>query len=301
MIYNKTVKFGVRDRCLKIITLPYQQQFVRVRTANISWFPVDTIDNLNLRQWVFNYIKRFYSPDPEHQKNISLKELHTENVGSNMVRIARSLLQNNGKVFMAEAIGLLHDIGRFPQYARYRTFRDSISVNHGKLGAEVITRDNALKAIPRHEQEIIIEAVRFHNAFSIPHVLDPETIFFLKMIRDADKLDIWRVFTEQFSMDMPGRASAADLGLPDLPMYSDSLLDCLREKRQATLAGLKTLTDFKIMQLTWVYDLNFAVSHRILSDSGHVDNIIAMLPQDDNVTAAVSVLRSYIKDRSSCC
>lgn len=261
---------------------------------------MDTIDILNLRQWVFNYIKRFYSPDPEHQKNIKLKELHTVNVGSNMVRIARSVLQNKSKVFLAEAIGLLHDIGRFPQYEQHRTFRDSISINHGKLGAEVIVKENALKAVPQGEQEIIIDAVRFHNVFSIPHVLDPEKIFFLKMVRDADKLDIWRVFTEQFAMDTSERASAADLGLPDLPTYSDALLSCLREKKQATLSGLKTLNDFKIMQLTWVYDLNFPVSLRILSDNGHTDKIIAMLPQDDKISDAVSVLRSHIQNRSAC-
>jgi putative nucleotidyltransferase with HDIG domain len=260
---------------------------------------VDTIDILNLRQWVFNYIKRFYSPDPGHQKNISLKELHTDNVGSNMVRIARSVLQNNSKVFLAEAIGLLHDIGRFSQYEQYRTFRDSISINHGKLGAEIIAKEDTLRTIPQHEQEIIIDAVQFHNAFSIPDVLDSEKIFFLKMIRDADKLDIWRVFTEQFSMNTSERASAADFGLPDLPAYSDSLLSCLRDKKQATLAGLKTLTDFKIMQLTWVYDLNFPVSHRMLSDSGHIDKIIAMLPQDDKITEAVSILRSHIRDKSA--
>lgn len=261
---------------------------------------MDTIDNLNLRQWVFNYIKRFNSPDPEYQKNISLKEIHTNNVGANMVSIARSALQNSSKIFLAEAIGLLHDIGRFSQYEQYRTFRDSVSINHGRLGAEVIEQEKALAALPLDEQELILEAVSFHNAFSIPHVLDPEKVFYLKMIRDADKLDIWRVFTEQFSMDSSERASAADLGLPDLPAYSEAMLNCLREKKQATLAGLKTLTDFKLMQLTWVYDLNFAVSHRILTDRGHIDKIIAMLPQEDKIVQAVSVLRTYIKDKSAC-
>jgi hypothetical protein len=172
-------------------------------------------------------------------------------------------------------------------------------VNHGRLGSEVIATENLLASLPPDEQELILDAVRFHNAYVIPEGLDTNKKFFLKMIRDADKLDIWRVFAEQFSMDRSERASAADLGLPDLPAYSDSLLTCLHDKKQATLSGLKTLNDFKIMQLTWVYDLNFAVSHRILSDSGHLDNIIALLPQDDTIAEAVSVLRSHIKDKSA--
>ena len=35
--------------------------------------------------------------------------------------------------------GLLHDVGRFPQYSMYGTFFDSASVDHGCLGAEIIT------------------------------------------------------------------------------------------------------------------------------------------------------------------
>ena len=176
---------------------------------------MDTIDLLNLKQWFSNYCKKYYSPDKKDQENISLKELHTEHVSSNMRSIAGAVLHNRNKIFIAEAIGLMHDIGRFPQYAQYKTFRDSISVNHGKLGAEVIDQENVLGGLPLNEQEVIMDAVRFHNAFAVPDSLDPETTFFLKMVRDADKLDIWRVFSEFYEKEPAERASAAGLGLPD--------------------------------------------------------------------------------------
>ena len=260
---------------------------------------MDTIDLLNLKHWFSNYCRTFYSPDGEDQKNIVLKELHTQQVSSNMRSIAGAVLHNRNKIIIAEAIGLLHDVGRFPQYARYKTFRDSISVNHGKLGAEVIEEENVLGRIPLNEQEVIIEAVRFHNAFAVPDGLDHETTFFLKMVRDADKLDIWRVFAEFYEKGTAERESAVGLGLPDRPEYSDSVLGCLAEKRLATLADLKTLNDFRIMQLTWVYDLNFPVSCRLASERGMIDRIISTLPQTEDIMPAVSGLKRYMSEKAA--
>ena len=260
---------------------------------------MDTIDLLNLRQWFSNYCTTFYSPDKEEQKNIALKEIHSRNVASNMLSIAGAALRNRNKVFIAEAIGLLHDVGRFPQYEQYKTFRDSVSVNHGKLGAEVIIAENILGRIPLHEQEVIIEAVKFHNAFAVPENLDPETVFFLKMVRDADKLDIWRVFSEFYEKSEDERESAVGLDLPDTPSYSDDILACLSERRLATLAGIKTLNDFKIMQLCWVYDLNFPVSCRIAMEQGMIDRIISELPESSDIGPAVLRLKQYMRDRAA--
>jgi hypothetical protein len=231
-------------------------------------------------------------------RNIVLKESHTYSVAANILAISGALLRNRNKVMMAEAIGLLHDIGRFPQYAQYKTFRDSVSVNHGRLGAEVIRDENILGSLPGKEQEIIMDAVRFHNAPTVPGGLDSETIFFLRLVRDADKLDIWRVFAEYYDKDDAERESAAGLGLPDAPGYTNAVVACLAEKRLATLSALKTLNDFRIMQLTWVYDLNFPVSFRLAAEQGHIERIIATLPETDHLAGALSVLRQYMREKA---
>jgi hypothetical protein len=260
---------------------------------------MDTLDLLKLKHWFSAYCRRFYPPDEKGMKNIALKELHTHRVCENMAVIARSVFQNNTKILLAEAIGLLHDIGRFPQYARYGTFRDGASVNHGKLGAEVIEEEHILSGLPFTEQEVIVDAVRFHNAFAVPDHLDPEKIFFLKMIRDADKLDIWRVFSEYYEKEQAERESAVGLDLPDRPDYSEAIVACLAEKRLSSLSGLKTLNDFMLLLLTWVYDLNFPASFRLASDRGHISRIIARLPGDERIQEAVSALEDYLRDKTA--
>ena len=260
-------------------------------------FFMDTIALLSLRHWVSNYCRKFHSANEVDHRNITLKESHTYSVAANILAISGALLRNRNKVMMAEAIGLLHDIGRFPQYAQYKTFRDSVSVNHGRLGAEVIRDENILGSLPGKEQEIIMDAVRFHNAPTVPGGLDAETIFFLRLVRDADKLDIWRVFAEYYDKDAAQRESAVGLGLPDTPEHTESVLACLAEKRVASLSSLKTLNDFKIMQLTWVYDLNFPASFRLAAEQGHLDRIISTLPETDYMTKAISGLRRYMRDK----
>src|SRR5512140_2415439 len=82
----------------------------------------------------------------------------------------RSFYSDNAdnETMLAESVALFHDVGRFPQYAKYKTFRDSISVNHGLLGAETLVENRVLQNLSEDEQELVIESVKFHNAFSVP-------------------------------------------------------------------------------------------------------------------------------------
>ncbi len=62
---------------------------------------------------------------------LDLKLKHSEKVSEICSEIADSMGWNeNGDNWMAHA-GLLHDVGKFPQYSKYGTFFDSISVDHG--------------------------------------------------------------------------------------------------------------------------------------------------------------------------
>jgi putative nucleotidyltransferase with HDIG domain len=72
---------------------------------------------------------------------------------------------------LAEAIGLFHDVGRFRQYETYKTFDDSISVNHATLGAKVLLENNVLQRLPKQEQDLILRGVTLHNVFSLPEKL----------------------------------------------------------------------------------------------------------------------------------
>ncbi|MGB9715248.1 MAG: HD domain-containing protein [Thermodesulfovibrionales bacterium] len=249
------------------------------------------------KNWFTQFVRSYYSPNPEDQRNINLKEVHTFKVCENIIEIAKDLGSSENETMIAETIALFHDIGRFPQYEKYKTFKDSLSVNHAYLGVQTLTNKNVLKDIPEAERKIIFQAVRFHNAFSIPKNEKEEIVFFIKLIRDADKLDIWRVFIDYYDLSEKERASAAGLGLPETSDYSTDLISYIYKGQVVPQSKLKSMNDFKIMHLSWVYDLNFKASFRLLKERRYIDRIILHLPDDENFKNVSSILKEYINER----
>jgi hypothetical protein len=250
------------------------------------------------KEWFSDYCSSFYSSDAGDQKNISLKEEHTFRVCQNMTEITEALTLNDNRKILAETVALFHDIGRFPQYAKYKTFRDSVSVNHGLLGAQTIVEKGVLHNLSADEQEIIVQSVTFHNAFSVPKK-EEEIVFFIQLIRDADKLDIWRVFLEYYEGPAESRASAVGLGLPDLPGYSEDVLSRLYHKEIISLSNIRSLNDFKLLQLSWIFDLNFRPSFALLAQRDYIRRIAGCLPRTEEMNRAAAFLTEYARMKTS--
>jgi hypothetical protein len=86
------------------------------------------------RAWFNDYVAGFYGDDEFVNANIKLKEEHSKRVCKEMLYLADELGLPDEQRRIAEATALFHDIGRFEQFARYRTYNDPRSVNHCLLG-----------------------------------------------------------------------------------------------------------------------------------------------------------------------
>jgi hypothetical protein len=243
----------------------------------------------DLVAWFDSYVEPFLATDHEGAKNIQLKIEHTRKVCQVMALLSVGEKLSENESLIAAAVALLHDVGRFPQYRRWRTFRDSDSDNHARLAIEVIREENLLAGIDPSEQLLIEEAVRFHNLLKSPARLKSPTRTFVNLIRDADKLDIWRVFVELLAQPPEDRASAATLGLVELPrMVSD---DCIAMLNSGSIVRLDVVTcfnDFKLLQISWVYDLSCPTSRQILQERGYIPALAASLPDRADIHEAVA-------------
>lgn len=259
------------------------------------------------RQWFSDYTRSFHGGSREDLSNIRVKEVHTYNVCENMrllikdpeVRASQCFKAVQNLDMIAEAVALFHDVGRFHQYAEYKTFRDAVSINHALLGAEILSGKGVLENLSGREAELMIKAVKFHNALKIPDIDDDCAILLLKMVRDADKLDIWRVFLEYYISPTGDRLSAAGLGLPDTPDYSPEVIASIFERRVASLSAMKTVNDFKLLQLSWVYDLNFNTSLKVLLEKDYINQLIRSMPQTGEILRVPVVLWEYMEKRLS--
>lgn len=251
-----------------------------------------------LENWFQEYVRPFLETDPEGERNILLKVEHTRRVCGMMDLLTAGEKLSPDVRCLAGAVALLHDVGRFPQYRRWRTFRDSQSDNHARLAVEVIRQERLLDELPREERLLIEEAVRFHNLLSVPSRLTSPTDLFLRLIRDADKLDIWRVFLDLFAAPAHERASAALLGLPERATVSAACVSELARGGIIRLDAVECVHDYKLLLISWCFDLNFTTSHRLLQRFDYLARLAAELPDDADVQGAVTSAREYVAARA---
>ncbi|MBW1803041.1 MAG: HD domain-containing protein, partial [Deltaproteobacteria bacterium] len=184
-----------------------------------------------LKVWFEDYIRRFSSDDPIIQENMDLKAEHTRRVCEAIMDIGGSLDLSREDLCVAETSGWLHDVGRFEQFRRYRTFIDDKSEDHALLGVKVIQANRVLDGLDPATADIIHRVVRYHNRAALPPGEKDRCLFFLKLLRDADKVDIWRVVTESYQKAGNNRNRTIELDLPDVDRVSDPVYEAMMNGR----------------------------------------------------------------------
>ncbi len=251
-------------------------------------------DFLKFKEWFFRYVGSFHLDDSFIQKNIKLKKDHSIRVCENASLIAISENLNDEDYCLAKVIGLLHDIGRFEQISKYRTFNDSESENHALLGVKILKTEGVLLGLPHEEQEIIFTAIKNHNVHILPENLDMRTLFHSKLIRDADKLDIYKVLTDYYAIRDTSPNPALYLGFPDTPEYNRDLLEDIFNDRVSSIRNVKTCNDMNLTRLAWLFDLNFVETVRLVRERGYINKLIAILPQNDEIDKLHTHLMEYM-------
>jgi len=248
---------------------------------------------LFLKDWFHNYVQGFYSADEQLQFHVLLKEEHTLRVLQHAGAIAQWLTLTPGQLQLAEIAALLHDIGRFNQYKTYRTFNDALSVNHAQLGLTVLEQFDILAGagLSVHQQNIVKEAVLYHNRRCLPSDMGSECSLISKIIRDADKLDIFAMLV----------TNDKDNQIPQPPelqqntQYSLNIIEDLLQGRLVKPEDIKTSADLMLFRLSWIYDIYFTYSFSYIEEQQYVEKLIGMLPTTDDIQRVQQYIKQYSK------
>lgn len=251
----------------------------------------------NISAWFDNFAATFRAESPADQRNYELKIAHTQQVRAYMERLAASLGLGAEERALAAAIAICHDVGRFPQYRHYGTFNDVASANHAALAVQTLKAEGILESLAAEERRVLLQAVALHNVFILPADLDPLYRCFTLLIRDADKLDIWRVLIEYCTAGPGERASAVVWELPETGVCSPQALAEVAAGRMPNRDLLATVDDIKLLQLSWAYDLNFIESFKIMSERGYLETLANLLPDQPGCREAVDVVRAFVQAR----
>ena len=232
----------------------------------------------DIKTWLEKYIHTYKNKGPDIQENIGLKEDHTKRVCNEILILGKRLGLNDDELRLAEIIALLHDVGRFEQYARYGTFKDGKSVNHAELGIQILEKNGVLRNLNPSIQDLVKRSINYHNHVSLPVEETEACLFYSRLLRDADKLDIWKVVTDYYQRKNRKRNTGLELELPDTPGVSEKVVEAIRNKEAVNMKDLKNLNDFKLLQAGWIFDINFEPSLEIIKERRYLEKIEAALP-----------------------
>jgi hypothetical protein len=253
----------------------------------------------DLARWFSDYIQTFKSGDPGEDRNIVLKEEHTCRVRREIREIGGALGLNDDDLRLAEAMALFHDLGRFPQYAEFGTFSDRRSCDHAALSVKVLLENGVLEPLDPSERDLILKAVSYHNKASLPEGESDRCILFSKLLRDADKLDIWALLLDYYRRrELEGyRNEALELDLPGIPLISEEVRRDLLAGEIVKMKNLKSQNDYKLLLAGWIFDMYFWPALVAVKERRYLERTHEHLPRSKEVDQIFELLRSRLEER----
>jgi hypothetical protein len=252
----------------------------------------------NFKIWFDNYAAGFYGDDDFVNSSLKLKYEKTLRVCREMQFLTDELGLAENQKLIADCVALFHDVGRFKQFIKYGMYNDVKTVNHSLLGLEVLKEEKVLEDVEKNERELIEKAIEYHGIKQLPDNLNGDCLLFSNLIRDADKLDIFYVAIEYYREGDKGQEKFLQaLGVPIEPGYSPALAEAVLLGKQVDYNYVRTLDDMKLLQVAWIYDVNFPATIERIKQRKFLDTLFDFLPQTEDMLMLKEKIFDYVESR----
>lgn len=207
---------------------------------------------------------------------VRLKIIHTYGVVKISELIAKNLGLDEENIFLAKLIALLHDIGRFEQAKKFSSFEDYKTLDHGDLGIKILFGgDKFIRKFIASDKydEIIKVSIMNHNKFQIDNDLTDTFLLHAKLIRDADKIDNFRVkSTESFS-----NMFARDQQDLKHSCITDIIYNQFMDNKLILSNLRKSSIDYWVSYIAFIFDLNYRYSFIYIKENDYVNKMVNRL------------------------
>ena len=214
------------------------------------------------KQEFIKYTEKITTRTPRLERKIG----HSIRVMEDSIEIAESLNLDKEEIEIAALIGLLHDIGKLKQIddEKYK------SIEHGKLAVEILKKDNYIRKYIEDNRydNIIYKAIENHGIFEIEEGLSENELLFAKIIRDADKLDI---FYEGAEMFWNSEEEREKIGQSEI---SQSLLEKFKLYKKIERENRETPLDGIVEFISMIYNIYFKYDFVVLKQEDYVNKIL---------------------------
>ncbi|MCD7893318.1 MAG: HD domain-containing protein [Erysipelotrichaceae bacterium] len=222
--------------------------------------------DLNIAYQAFDkYISNYDTSIP----SIHLKLVHTYEVVKVSDYLCDKLKLSQEDKQLAALTALLHDIGRFEQWMQFQSFADYKTIDHALFSSELLFSKNLIREFISDNQydEIIKNAIEQHNKYQIDNGFDERTLMFIYLIRDADKLDNFRVKEEENIENILYRT------IEEINDETISPIIYEQFSNKELIYGPNRLThiDMWLSYIAFIFDLNFKESLIYIKDNHWVE------------------------------
>lgn len=243
------------------------------------------------------YLKNYDIND----ESIKLKIKHTYEVVKKSEYIAKGLKLDKENLKLAKIIALLHDIGRFEQIKEFGEFNDK-KIEHAEFGVKVLFDNGLIRKFIKEEKydDIIRKSIYNHNKFKIEENLNDIELLHSKIIRDADKLDNFRVKEKDKLEDMfPKIYSEKTINYETI---SEKVYEDFMQHKCIKLEDRKTIIDYWVCVIAFTFDLNFKISLQYVKENNYIDSLVDRIEyKNKNTKQKMEDIRKcankYIDDR----
>nr|WP_321402976.1 HD domain-containing protein [uncultured Desulfobacter sp.] len=254
-------------------------------------------DFLKIEKQFYVYTKPFVERAKDAYPFV-LKQEHTARVCRAMEMLCRSLDLDCPTTARACAAAMVHDMGRFPQFALFHTYSDARSKNHAALGCREIMRSKILSHLSVTDRRLILRAVALHNRPRLSGTYGRDLALLARLLRDADKIDIFGVMKDHYLNPDAGHGFITH-DLHDDGEIPQTTVRELLETRQNDLSHVNTLNSMRVFQAGMVYDLNFPAAAAAILNLEVIPILLGGIPPSKLIIRLEQALLEHLKALAS--
>ncbi|NOU61728.1 HD domain-containing protein [Marinifilum caeruleilacunae] len=251
----------------------------------------------NIRSWFDTYSNSLTSENDEIQFNIELKRNHSFNTVELLSDLMQEASVSETETLIARISALVHDVGRFEQLMNYETFSDTDHVNHIDLGISLLQSENVLSELDDDKKEIVFECIRYHGVDVLPKSINENALTIAKLLRDADRIDALNIVSKYYSEYKSGTNKRLEMELADQPEISKKVYKAIVDEKVVSNKDVLTLNELKLHQMSWIYDLNFKKSFKIVSEKNYLKKMYETLPKKDEVIDMYRQMKIFLENQ----
>ena len=257
------------------------------------------VDIQKARHAFKEFIKKY---DNQENPGFNLKVVHTYFVSKNAKELANKLNLSEEDVDLAELIGLLHDIGRLEEIKAMNGF-NSVKFNHAMHASKMLFEDKLIRLFTDDDKYdyIIKNAIENHNKLNIDTNLDDRSLLHARIIRDADKLDNYRVKKdEKIEEIFAGRVkSKEELEVSEI---SNKIYQTVLLEKCVDIHDRLYPLDYWVCVLAFTFDLYFKETLQIVKDNDYINILINRfnyknIASKNKMEKIRTILNNYIESK----